>query len=55
MKSPAYNAIIRKLENELSTLEIHPHCFIEATEIAIGLCNKVILEFREMVLTRKIH
>ncbi len=50
MKSPAYNATIRKLENELSQLEIHPQCFIEATEKAIGLCNKVILELREMVL-----
>ncbi|QGY46491.1 hypothetical protein GM418_23355 [Maribellus comscasis] len=49
MKSPAYNATIRKLENELSQLEIQPHCFIETTEKAIGLCNKVILKLREMV------
>ncbi|WP_346861187.1 RteC domain-containing protein [uncultured Draconibacterium sp.] len=50
MDHQTYNEIIGKLENELATLEIHSHSFIEATEKAIGLCNKVILKFREMVL-----
>lgn len=50
MKSQAYNEIIRKLENELFPLEINSHCFIETTEKAIGLCNKVILRLRESVL-----
>lgn len=50
MDHQTYDELIRKLENELATLEIHSHCFIEATEKAIGLCNKVILEFRGIVL-----
>ena len=50
MDHQTYNEIIKRLENKLATLEIHSHTFIEATEKAIGLCNKVFLKFREMVL-----
>ncbi len=50
MNYPTYTEIIRKLEKELSILEINSHCFIDSTEKAIGLCNKVILKFRKMVL-----
>ena len=50
MKSQAYIEIIRKLENELFILETNSHCFIETTEKAIGLCNKVILRLRKSIL-----
>ena len=50
MAHQTYNEIIKKLENELARLEPHSSCFIESTEKAIGFCNKVIIELREMVL-----
>ena len=42
--------IIRKLEQELFILKDSTQCFIELTEKSIGLCDKVIIKFREMVL-----
>ena len=50
MKTQTYNEIIRKLEQELSLLKTQTQDFIELTEMAMGLCDKVIAEFREMVL-----
>ena len=50
MDHQTYDELIRKLEKELARLETHSSCFIESTEKAIGLCNKAILELREMVL-----
>jgi len=51
MSNQTYDEIIRKLEKELSRLEEHTLCFIELTEKSIGLCDKVIIQLREMVLT----
>lgn len=50
MNNQAYNEIIRKLEEELSLLKHHTQCFIELTEKSIGLCDKVIIKLRELVL-----
>ena len=50
MDHQTYDKLIRELENELATLETHSQCFIESTEKAIGLCNKAILELRDIVL-----
>ena len=44
------NEVIRELENELSRLKALARDFIELTEKAIGLCDKVIIRFRKMVL-----
>lgn len=50
MKSQTYDEINRGLEQELSELKAQTQDFIELTEMAIGLCVKVIVMFREKIL-----
>jgi len=50
MKTQTYHDTIKELEEELSLLKAHTQDFIELSERAIGLCDSVMIKFRNSVL-----
>lgn len=50
MENNTYDEIIRKSEDELALLKSRTHDFVMLIERAMGFCDKVIIEMREMVI-----
>ncbi|WP_319232006.1 RteC domain-containing protein [Draconibacterium orientale] len=50
MNNQSYNKTIEQLEETLSQLKTQTQDFVELTEKAMGLCDSVMMKFRESVL-----